>query len=280
MNVLSLFDGMSCGQIALNNLGIKVDNYFASEIDKYAVKVSKKNYPNTKHVGDVTKVYSEDLPQIDLLIGGSPCQSFSSVGGGEGFDGSSGLFFEWVRLLRECKPKYFLLENVTMKKEWEQIITDEVGVEPVLINSKHFTGQNRKRLYWTNIPIAEIDDRKVDGIFKGNEYWSEIQPTPFVLKKHSMMEEVSEFTNPYNKSNLTDTFPNLTAQGNSQTKSSSVIRIKDDEYFMANLQYWSELQGVDKKYFDGFTESQGKKMLGNGWTVPVIEHIFSGLKTI
>jgi len=162
MNVLSLFDGMSCGQIALNKLGIKYDNYFASEIDKYAIQVTQKNYPNTKQIGSVTEVKGEDLPKIDLLFGGSPCQSFSIAGNGSGFDGKSGLFWEFVKAKETLKPKYFFLENVKMKKEWEQVITDALCVEPIAINSKLFTAQNRPRLYWTNIPFDEnITDKEV-----------------------------------------------------------------------------------------------------------------------
>jgi DNA (cytosine-5)-methyltransferase 3A len=124
MNVLSLFDGMSCGQIALQRAGIKVDKYFASEVDKYAIQVAKTNFPNTLHVGDVTQVKGSDLPAIDLLIGGSPCQGFSFAGKQLNFDDPrSRLFFEYVRLLKECKPKYFLLENVKMKKEFQDVIT-------------------------------------------------------------------------------------------------------------------------------------------------------------
>ncbi|HRH83611.1 MAG TPA: DNA (cytosine-5-)-methyltransferase [Bacteroidia bacterium] len=163
MNVLSLFDGMSCGQIALNRLGIKYENYFASEIDKHAIAVTKANYPNTKHLGDVTKVKGEDLPQIDLLIGGSPCQGFSFAGKQLNFDDPrSKLFFEFVRLLKECKPKYFLLENVKMKKEYEAVITEHLGVEPIEINSSLVSAQNRKRLYWTNIPgITQPNDKNI-----------------------------------------------------------------------------------------------------------------------
>ena len=117
MNVLSLFDGMSCGQIALNKAGIKYDNYYASEIDEYAIEIAKKNYPNTVHIGDVTKLDTSTLPQIDLLMGGSPCQSFSSLGDGSGLDGKSGLFWDFIRVFKEVKPKYFLLENVSMKRE-------------------------------------------------------------------------------------------------------------------------------------------------------------------
>ena len=153
MNVLSLFDGMSCGQIALNQLGIKVDKYYASEIDQYAITITKKNFPNTIHLGDVTKVKAEDLEPIDLLMGGSPCQGFSFAGRQLNFDDPrSALFFEFVRLLKECKPKYFLLENVRMKKEYQDVITEHLGVEPIMINSALVSAQNRVRLYWTNIP--------------------------------------------------------------------------------------------------------------------------------
>ena len=123
MNVLSLFDGMSCGQIALNKLGVKYDDYFASEIDKHAMQITQKNYPNTKQIGSVTEVKGIDLPKIDLLFGGSPCQSFSNAGLRNGFDGKSKLFWEFVRVLKEVKPKYFLLENVKMKQDWKNVIT-------------------------------------------------------------------------------------------------------------------------------------------------------------
>ena len=166
MNVLSLFDGMSCGQIALNKLGIKYDNYFASEIDKYAIQVTQKNYPNTKQIGSVTEVKGENLPRIDLIYGGSPCQSFSRSGDGSGFDGKSKLFWEYVRVLKEVKDKnpgvYFLLENVVMKKEWKNIITEELGVEPINIDSKLLSAQKRQRLYWTNIPdVKQPEDKNV-----------------------------------------------------------------------------------------------------------------------
>lgn len=157
LNVLSLFDGMSCGQIALERAGIKVNNYFASEIDKYAIQVAKHNYPNTQHIGDVTKVKASELHKIDLLIGGSPCQGFSFAGKQLNFeDPRSKLFFEFVRLLNECKPKYFLLENVKMKKEHQDVITEHLGVEPIEINSNLLSAQNRKRIYWTNIPVVTI----------------------------------------------------------------------------------------------------------------------------
>jgi DNA (cytosine-5)-methyltransferase 3A len=175
INVLSLFDGMSCGQIALQNCGIVVSNYFASEIDKHAIKVTQHNFPNTKQLGNVTKVYGKDLPKIDLLIGGSPCQSFSFAGKRKGmstkceteiltlehylklkaegyeFEGQSYLFWEYMRLLNEVKPKYFLLENVMMGEKWEKILSKAIGVNGIHINSALISAQNRKRIYWTNI---------------------------------------------------------------------------------------------------------------------------------
>ena len=162
INVLSLFDGMSCGQQALDRLGIKVNNYYAAEIDKYATKITQKNYPDTIQLGDVCGVVAKDLPKVDLLLAGSPCQGFSFAGKQLAFDDPrSALFFEFVRLLRELKPKYFLLENVRMKKEYLDIITEHVGgIEPILINSALVSAQNRQRYYWTNIPNVQQPEDK------------------------------------------------------------------------------------------------------------------------
>lgn len=166
INVLSLFDGMSCGQIALQRAGIKVNQYFASEIDKHAIKVTMANFPDTIQLGDVTKVSSKDLPKIDLLIGGSPCQGFSFAGKGLNFeDERSKLFFEFVRLKEECNPTYFLLENVQMKYEHELVISKYLNVNPIEINSALLSAQNRVRLYWTNInekSYGLFGDRKPD----------------------------------------------------------------------------------------------------------------------
>lgn len=152
ITVLSLFDGMSCGQLALQKLGVKVKAYYASEIDTHAIKVAMKNFPNTIQLGDVTKVFAKDLPKIDLLIGGSPCQGFSFAGKQLAFDDPrSKLFFEFVRLKEECQPTYFMLENVKMKKEFEFVISKYMGIEPIEINSALVSAQNRVRLYWTNI---------------------------------------------------------------------------------------------------------------------------------
>ena len=163
MNVLSLFDGISCGQVALERAGITVDKYFSSEIDKYAIKVTQAHYPNTIQLGDVKDVHGDDLPKIDLLIGGSPCQGFSFAGKQLNFnDQRSALFFEYVRILKELKPRYFLLENVGMKKEYQNVISKYLGVEPIEINSALVSAQNRKRLYWANIPgVAQPSDEGI-----------------------------------------------------------------------------------------------------------------------
>lgn len=158
MNVLSLFDGMSCGRIALDRAGIKYEKYFASEIDKHAIKVAMHNYPDTVQLGDVCAVTAAGLPKVDLLLGGSPCQGFSSAGKGLNFeDPRSRLFFEFVRLKNELQPTYFLLENVPMPKRWRDIISQYLGVEPIVINSARVSAQNRVRYYWTNIGAAPFD---------------------------------------------------------------------------------------------------------------------------
>ena len=162
MNVLSLFDGMSCGQLALRRAGIKVDKYYASEIDKYAIQITQKNYPQTIQLGDIRNIRSRELSKIHLLIGGSPCQGFSFEGKQLNFqDPRSKLFFEFVRIKNECNPDIFLLENVKMKKEYQDIISSYLGVEPIEINSALCSAQNRRRLYWTNLSIQEPEDRSI-----------------------------------------------------------------------------------------------------------------------
>ena len=179
MKVLSLFDGMSCSQIALQSLGIEVDTYYASEVDKYAIEVTQINFPNTIQVGDVTKLDPKDFADVDLIVAGSPCQGFSFAGKQLNFnDPRSVLFFEFVRLLKAIKPKYFLLENVRMKKEYQQVISEQVSacypnhnsgkdlfgglIEPILINSSLVSAQSRQRLYWTNIPnIKQPEERGI-----------------------------------------------------------------------------------------------------------------------
>jgi DNA-cytosine methyltransferase len=162
--VYSMFDGHSCGQQALVRAGIKYNKYLASEIDPYAIQITQKNFPDTIQLGDVCGVVAKDLPKVDLLLAGSPCQGFSFAGKQLAFDDPrSALFFEFVRLLRELKPKYFLLENVRMKQEYLDVITEQVGgIEPILINSKLVSAQNRQRYYWTNIPnVTQPEDKGI-----------------------------------------------------------------------------------------------------------------------
>jgi len=225
MNVLSLFDGMSCGRIALDQLGIKVDNYYACEIDKYAMQVSHANYPDIIQLGDVCDVKSEDLPKIDLILAGSPCQGFSFAGKQLAFDDPrSALFFEFIRLLKECKPKYFLLENVRMKKEYLQVISEQVsgcypeipfGIEPTMICSSLVSAQSRKRYYWTNIPNVTQPEQK--GIVLRD-----------ILETRVNQDRLSDMTNQDNKAYcLTTTYPCARPQRSMDKSEKSMIPVED-----------------------------------------------------
>jgi len=284
MNVLSLFDGMSCGQIALNKLGIKYDNYFASEIDLHAMKVAKHNYPETIFKGDVTRVKGNKLPKIDLLFGGSPCQGFSFAGKKLNFeDPRSKLFFEFVRLIKECEPKYFLLENVKMKKEHEKVITEHLGVEPILINSSLLTAHNRPRLYWTNIPnVAQPNDKGIllkdiiDLQVDNYEYIPEEKTVNRQYKKNYLQYDIngrghgSQDQRAYyldNKHGCLDTG----ASGKAK------ILEQDGRVRKVTRNEAERLQGVPDNYTNIVSRPQALKMLGNGWTVDVITHIFKGM---
>ena len=282
MNVLSLFDGISCGQIALEKAGIKVDNYYSSEIDSNAIKVTQHNYPNTIQIGNVTKIkYKENKlytekgiyeNKIDLLIGGSPCQGFSNAGKMLNFkDERSMLFFEYVRLLNEVKPKYFLLENVKMKKEWQDIITRYLGVEPIEINSSLVSGQNRNRLYWTNIPnIKQPEDKKIlfKDIISKERNWFPLLPWCFkkwgnTIKLNNLrtLEDDKSFCVTTGKTHSKNYY--LNRERNMMTK------LNADEVEL--------LQTIPIGYTNILAETQRFKCIGNAWTVDVIAHIFSFL---
>jgi len=316
MNVLSLFDGMSCGRVALERAGITVDKYYAAEIDKYAIQIAKKNYPETIHLGDVTNVKGCDFPKIDLLLGGSPCQGFSFAGKQLAFDDPrSRLFFEYVRILKEVKPKYFLLENVRMKKEHQDIISKYLEVEPIAINSSLVSGQNRYRLYWTNIPnVKQPMDKKIylrDILFDESN-WFYQKPRGKnsggleLGKSGSLTSSAWEQNNfPVNLSDLVLSqkaikYMNRTVKGGrnhwdfahhsdiKNDKSSTIVAnfFKGVPYNV--LRDWGctrkfhpieceRLQTLPDNYTEGVSNTQRYKMIGNGWTVDVISHILKNL---
>jgi DNA (cytosine-5)-methyltransferase 3A len=281
MNVLSLFDGMSGGQLALNRAYIQYDNYYASEIDVNSIKVTQHNYPNTIQLGDVKNVKACDLPSIELLIAGTPCQSFSTLGDGTGFDGKSGLFWEFIRILNEVKPKYFLLENVVMKKEWRDIISTELGVQPIKINSNLVSAQNRKRLYWTNIPniiqpenknvfIEDVLDKEFD-----DKYWLRKNNTDLLLKKVSIDNAPKiACIDVYNKKvKLDRKCPTLTLPHHNSIRLLQGGRIRK-----LTPNECERLQNVPVNYTNcGISDIHRYSMLGNGWTIDVIAHIFKNI---
>lgn len=288
MKILSLFDGMSCGQIALNRVGIEYDNYFASEIDKYAIKVTQTNYPNTIQLGDVREIKAENLPKIDLLIGGSPCQGFSFAGKGLNFeDPRSKLFFEFARLKNEIKPKYFLLENVKMKTEHQNIISEILGVKPILINSELVSAQSRERLYWTNIPITQqptdrcilLKDIIEDGFIDRSKaycidanYWKGGNFTQYYKKarRQLVFKDKSQ--------TILSTIYKENAKSMLQRKKLGLV-ISDGDYARKLTPKECErLQTVPDDYTGCVSDTQRYKMLGNGWTVDVIAHILKHIK--
>ena len=374
MKILSLFDGMSCGQLAIDRIGIKNYTYYASEIDKYAIQIARKNFPNTIHLGDVTSIKSANLPKIDLLIGGSPCQGVSFAGKQLAFDDPrSQLFFEFVRLLKELKPKYFLLENVRMKKEYLDIITKYLGVEPVLINSSLFSAQNRQRYYWTNIPfnknmvdkgiilkdiletnpneVVKMSDKFVNRQMKNVKGKCFIDETKHKASNLSAMEYVKNgrqgdylacdydgkpkqvgiavdinghdiLKRVYSPEGKSPTINSMNGgnrepkvvcgrmigrykidgkrqdhKGSIAGKSTQMLELRKDQktnnlstvqkdnVLTKNDLYWRKLtprecerlQTVPDNYTVGVSNTQRYKMLGNGWTVDVISHIFNNL---
>ena len=281
MNVLSLFDGISCGQIALNRAGIIYENYYASEIDKYAIQIADKNFPNIKRLGNVLDVKGSDLPSIDLLIGGSPCKTVSRAGNGKGFDGESGLFWEYLRILKETNPKYFLLENVKMKKEWMDTITENLGVKPIHINSNLLSAQNRPRTYWTNIPGVIIpEDSKI--------YLSDIIPNNPVCFTERRTEEAKQIRRE-NRKNGIDFSPRRMKEMVARTDNKSncltatfsskehMVKTDTDELRKLTPNEWESLQTLPLNYTEGVSDNQRYKMIGNGWTVDVISHILKNI---
>lgn len=289
MNILSLFDGMSCGQLALTRAGIPITNYYASEIDKHAISVTQHNFPNTIQLGDVTKIKGSDLPQIDILIGGSPCTGFSMVGKKLNFDDpQSKLFFDYVRLLKEVKPKYFFLENVRMAKKHQDVITDILEVEPVFINSAVVSAHNRPRLYWTNIPFQGLPEDKnilLKDILEHPGYENQIDPKISPCVRNILVEEKEHLLSATGKNVYTrKKFFKHTPIG--ITKSSclcasinaiGINTIVHDQWGNIRLPSRIErerLQTVPDNYTENVSHNQSARMLGNGWTVDVIAWFF------
>lgn len=305
MKVLSLFDGLSGGQIALKRIGVKIDQYYASEVDKYAIAIAKKNNPEMVHLGDVTKWREWGLPwgEIDLLIGGSPCQGFSFAGKRLNFeDPRSRLFFVYVEILehiRALNPNVkFLLENVKMTKQSLDAISETLGVQPVFINSSLVSAQNRQRYYWANWDISQpadkglvladiVEDGAVDrdkshcidaNYFKGGNLKSyfEKHRRQLVFSKDGLCEVgeadlnghdlVKRVYHPAGKSPTVNTM----SGGNREPK----ILVHPDKWRKLTPLECERLQTVPEGYTEGVSNSQRYKMLGNGWTVDVIAHIF------
>ncbi len=297
--VISLFDGMSCCQIALNRLGVKDYQYFSSEIEKGPMKVTNHNFPNTIQVGDVRNFQVYNFTGVYLVTGGSPCQSFSFAGKRKGmvtkkekieiltldqylklkeegfeFEGQSYLFWEFVRVVRESKTKYFLLENVNMSKKWEAVITKELGVEPIRINSNLVSGQNRLRLYWTNIPGVTVPQDKnilLEDIVEGGKGAGKRGVKDKELeRKENLIKYIQTFTvRRDGKANCLVTSPNST----------NLVQLPDGTVRKVTVSEAEMLQTVSVGYtnVEGVSNTARYKMLGNGWTIDVISHILSFL---
>ena len=300
-NVLSLFDGISAGQQALNNLGIKVDNYYSSEIDKKAIKVTQHRFPNTIQLGDVRFIDGKNMNDVKLIMGGSPCTDFTIMGHRKGmvttenikvtnldeyltlknqnfeFHGESFLFWEFIRLHKETKAKYFLLENVAnMDIEWVNIISTALGVKPLRINSALVTAQNRDRLYWTNIPNVTVPEDKgvvLGDVIPGAETGAGRRGIPDKtkgLKPDGRKFYIGKYT--YRK----DKKANCLVCGTTTAK-----YLKDGQVYDLTPEQAEILQSMENGYtnLEGISANDRFHMLGNSWTVAVIEHLFAGLKT-
>jgi len=290
MNVLSLFDGISCSMVALKRANIDVAKYYACEIDKYAIQVSKTNHPEIEHLGDVCKIGV--IPNLDLLIGGSPCQDLSiAKKGRKGLDGArSGLFWQYVRILKESKPKYFILENVaSMPKEAKAIITKELGVEPIMINASLVSAQARKRLFWTNIPVKELPEDQgilLKDILDLDTEVAEFDTTKddFIVIKDGIatVKEATKkgFAIAQDGYSIDLSFPkSKTRRGRVGDKAKNLMTTQNIAVFTNNIVRkltpieCERLQGVPDNYTNSIPNTQRFKCLGNAFNVDVVAHI-------
>lgn len=318
MRVLSLFDGISCGMVALERAGIKVDKYYASEVNDTSIAISKYNHPEIIQIGDVTKIDASEYCNIDLLIGGSPCQNFSFSGKGNGastiegveitsleqyldlkrqgfkFDGQSYLFWEYVRILNEVNPKHFLLENVKMTKKWEAVITNTLGVEPIVINSSLVSAQNRPRLYWTNITnVTQPTDKGllIKDILNDNYTVKEILSEK-ILSRYQPLESsycvgttrpefrtIGQRDWVFGDNNKMGCLVATDYKQPKQVLHNGVLR-KISPIEAERLQTLADDYTLYGKFADDIKQISHTKRfeaIGNGWTVDVIAHIFKGL---
>lgn len=280
-----MFDGISCGQVALEKDKIKVDTYYASEIEPNAIKITQKNYPETIQLGDVTKISGDQFNGIDLLIGGSPCQSLSIVQSKtrQNLDGKSKLFFEFVRVKAELKPKWFLFENVaSMNDESKQVISELLGCNPIFIDSSDFSAQSRPRLYWTNIPQSSIQEPcklQLNDILESDvseKYFYKCDFDFHGLDKtvcatlhingHDILKRVNS---PFAKCQTLTTC----GGGNTQKKVYQDGRCRK----LTPIEY-ERLQTLPDGYTDGISDTSRYTAIGNGWTVDTIAHLLHNIK--
>lgn len=295
MNVLSLFDGISCARLALERSGIKVKKYYASEINKHAIQVSKTNFPDIEHLGNVKEVKPFE---IDLLIGGSPCTDLSvAKKERQGLEGEhSCLFWEYVRLLRQCKPKYFVLENVaSMRKKDKDCITNTLGVEPIEINASLVSAQHRRRLFWTNIPgVVQPTDKNIS---LSDILQKDVQEKYFVpvqcsdpIKDDMPPSAVAMIGRKIKDGKRCDNDPKVgytqrIAFKKYKGKSGTLSTVQKDNLLYINKKIrkltpieCERLQGVPDNYTSSISDSQRYKCLGNAFNVDVIAHILSFIK--
>lgn len=283
MNILSLFDGISCGRIALERADIDINKYFASEIKPYAINISNRNYPDIIQLGDVSGIDNikiKSLGKIDLLIGGSPCQDISLMNrGGKGiYNEHSGLFFEYLRILRRIKPKYFLLENVVGRKDSIDAITEWLGVKPILINSSLVAPQQRRRYYWTNIPgVIQPQDKglllKDTQTLEGDNDIKLYGSPKFQTHCKNQIAKNRKFVTCGD-----DKAQCLLATG--VQKWQTTVFKTDKGYRKPSIEECESWQTIPIGYTDveGITNSQRYDVLGDGWTVDILAHIFKNIK--
>lgn len=302
MNVLSTFNGLGSIWVILDRLGIDVNKRYSSEIDKYANIVNDTNYPNTIQLGDITKLKGCDLEPIDLLVGGSPCQGFSFAGKQLNFeDPRSKLFFEFVRLYKETKPKYFLLENVKMKQEYQDIISGYLGVKPLKVNSNRFSSQSRERLYWTNLKINElpnVNNDSINDILEHDKTHEYITGNYTLLDKHNSkmglicvaglsktkkwLDNETELQRNYSQGeriySTHGKSPTLSAMSGGTAGRSNLLIFENEKIRKLTTTEIERLQGLPPNYTSTVSKSQAHKLIGNGWQIDTVEFILKNLK--